>query len=94
MRLDTGIRIVDVLLGSSSHSAGAISVIDWQRAPLAELFFTCDEGERYELDICDRVISGTLLEKTLVITRGDTVVFVEHGDAQSQLESGGEQVRR
>jgi len=41
------------------------AVINWRTAPLAELFFAADEGETLELELEDRVITATLLQRSL-----------------------------
>jgi len=53
----------DVLLGRGAHAAEGLTVIDWQNAPLAEVFFACAEGEEYAVDLGDRTVEGTLLER-------------------------------
>ncbi len=81
LRLDTGFRETDVLLGSTAHHLDGLTVLDWSSAPLAELFFTADEGDAYELDLGDRIVRGRVLEKT-------AVEFVE--GRLSRVEGGGE----
>ncbi len=66
LRLDTGLREVDVLLGTASHVATGLSLIEWQNAPLAEVFFAFDEGEAYEVDLGERQVTGRVLQKSLV----------------------------
>lgn len=74
MRLDTGMRETDVLLAGASHILPGIAVIDWQAAPLAEVFFAHDEGEEYEVEVGDRMVSGRLLRKSeVVFERGELV---------------------
>jgi hypothetical protein len=74
MRLDTGARHLDVLLGNVSRTGPGLSLIDWQSAPLAEVFFSCGEGEDYELEVGERTVAGTLLEKNLLgFSRGELV---------------------
>lgn len=66
IRLRTTRRELDVLLGSANRGFSGGTIVDWQAAPLAEVFFLCDEGEAYEIDEADRSIVGTLLEKNLL----------------------------
>ena len=66
MRLLTPARTLELFLGNASLSVEGVSVIDFRQSPLAELFFTCDENEAYELDLGDRIVQGTLLEKSLI----------------------------
>ncbi len=55
-----------MLLSDRTKSSGPAPLVDWRTAPVAELFFSCDEGDEYELEVGERVISGRLLEKNLV----------------------------
>ena len=66
MRLLRGGRTRDVLLGATTFVGSDVTIIDWQHAPLAEIFFACPEGEEYEVDVGDRTVSGTLTERNLV----------------------------
>jgi DNA helicase-2/ATP-dependent DNA helicase PcrA len=66
MRLATGGRVLDVLLGPHTRTGGSVAIIDWRSAPLAEVFFSCGEGDDYEIDDGERTLSGTLIERNLV----------------------------
>lgn len=94
MRLRTERRELTVLLGSAQKAAGPLALIDWQTAPLAEVFFSCAEGERYELTIDERLVKGRLLQKALVRTEGGALaeLWCDAGhawrDAQGQWHSG------
>ncbi len=98
MRLHTGMREVDVLLGTASHvgaghHATALSMIEWQTAPLAEVFFGWDEGERYEVDLGERLVSGTLLHKTLCRFDGGELTEVVFGGVAWRRDPGGSEWR-
>jgi len=56
----------DILLGAGSFLSQGISLINWQTAPLSEVFFTCTEGEEYELEIGERSVFGKVVERNLV----------------------------
>jgi len=94
MRLKTERRELTVLLGSAQKADGPLALIDWQTAPLAEVFFSCDDGDRYELTIEERLVKGELLEKSLVRTEGGALaeLWCEAGhawrDAQGTWHSG------
>ena len=75
LRNDSG-RESDVLLGLGFRSAGAVTVIDWRTAPLAEVFFACAEGEEYEVNLGDRVVAGTVLQRNLVAFDGGELAEV------------------
>lgn len=94
MKLKTERRELTVLLGSTQKAEGPLALIDWQTAPLAEVFFACDEGARYELTIEERLVKGRLLEKSLVRLEGGALVelWCDDGhawrDAQGKWHSG------
>ena len=76
VRLATNARELDVLLGPQTHPTADVSMIDWQSAPLAEVFFACAEGESYELELGGRQVAGTVLRRTLVSFEGGELVDV------------------
>jgi hypothetical protein len=63
--LETAGHLRDVLLGAGSRSAPVVA-IDWQTAPLAQIFFTADEGQAYEVDVEARSVEGTLRQRNLL----------------------------
>lgn len=77
LRLRTPRRELEVLLGASNRGFSRGTIIDWQAAPLAEVFFLCDENEAYEIDEADRSITGTLLEKNLLTFEHGVLTRVE-----------------
>lgn len=66
LRLDSGGRRRDVLLGYQTRITSDLSILDWQNAPLAEVFFACSEGDTYEVEAGERVLEGTVLERNLL----------------------------
>jgi len=66
MRLETDGRVRDVLLGAQTRTGGGLVIIDWRDAPLAEVFFSCAEGDDYEIEVGERTLTGTLTERNLV----------------------------
>ena len=81
LRIETGGNVRDVLLGGSNRAAEGALLIHWQTAPLAEIFFTCGEGEEYEIEIDGRVAIGRLLEKNLLGFEGAELAWVATSDA-------------
>lgn len=61
-----GERINDLLLGNGRRLGAGASIIDWQTAPLAQIFFSHEEGEDYEVEIDGRTLEGQVLEKNLL----------------------------
>lgn len=77
MRVRIGERQRDLLLGNQTRSNQNLTIIDWQSAPLAEVFFSCAPGDDYEIDTGDRILTGTLLQRSLVQFSGGTLSAVE-----------------
>ncbi|AKT36832.1 ATP-binding domain-containing protein [Chondromyces crocatus] len=68
MRVRVGTRSRDVLLGARPllDTTAGVSLIDYRRAPLAEVFFTCLPGDDYEIDVDGRTVEGVLERRHLV----------------------------
>lgn len=76
----------DLLLSTRTQAAPGLALLDWQHAPLAEVFFGFDEGDAYEVELGDRVVGGTVLERNLVWFAPDGALV--------RLECGGGAVAR
>jgi len=72
MRIRAGGRVRDVLLGTSSfvEPSRGVVLVDWRKAPISEVFFTCDPGEEYEIEVDDRSVEG-VLERRHIVTFED-----------------------
>lgn len=77
MRLEGRRGTRDVLLGTASRSLPGAAIIDWERAPLAEVFFGTSPGEAYEVEHDGRILEGTLLEKALFTFEGAALREIE-----------------
>ncbi len=66
LRIQTGGRVRDIFLGDVGNPASRPPVVDWERAPLADVFFEAREGDDYELDLGDRSLEGQVLERNLL----------------------------
>src|SRR5687768_16032557 len=77
MRLRSGEKESDILLGTAKRLAPEVAIIDWQTAPLAEVFFAHEEGEDYAIESDGREIEGRLLEKHLLSFREGELVLIE-----------------
>ncbi|MCA2977013.1 MAG: ATP-binding domain-containing protein [Myxococcaceae bacterium] len=89
LKLETSRRVADVFLGDATHVDSNVSVLDAEAAPLAEVFFTTDEGQAYELEIEGRPIGGRLLQKHLLTFTGAALTGVVTPSAVFQREDGG-----
>lgn len=89
LRLETARRVTDVFLGDATQVDAEVAVIDADAAPLAEIFFTTDEGQLYEVEVDGRPISGRLLEKHLLTFEGGQLARVHAPEATfSRAEAG------
>jgi DNA helicase II / ATP-dependent DNA helicase PcrA len=75
LRVRTGGRLRDVLLGARAASHGDLVLVDWRTAPLSEALFGYEEGEDYEITLPDRTLEGTVVEQNLL--RGHDGALVE-----------------
>jgi DNA helicase II / ATP-dependent DNA helicase PcrA len=80
LKLETSRRITDVFLGDSTQVDSTVAIIDADVAPLAEVFFTTDEGHIYEVEVDGRPVSGKLLEKHLLTFEGGALSRVFAGE--------------
>lgn len=89
LRLDSGGRQRDVLLGYQTRITSDLSLLDWQNAPLAEVFFACTEGDEYEVEAGERVLAGTVLERNLLgFEHGELVDIVTAETSLSRRGTG------
>ena len=91
MRIRTSGRSRDVLLGTRSlvDPGRGVTLVDWRKAPISEVFFTCDPGEEYETEIeieIEAEASGRSLEG--ILERRHIVTF-ENGVLVSVSVPGG-----
>lgn len=90
MRLLREGRTRDVLLGGKTLVSSDITIIDWQNAPLAEVFFACREGEEYEVEAGDRTLAGTLTQRNLLdFERGELVEIITQNVTLSRRNRAG-----
>ncbi len=75
MRIRAAGRSRDVLLGTRSfvEPGAGVTLVDWRKAPISEVFFTCDPGEEYEIEAPGRSLEG-VLERRHIVTFEDGVL--------------------
>lgn len=88
LRVRTGGRIREVLLGARAASHGDLVLVDWRSAPLCEALFGYEEGEDYEIALHDRTLQGTVLEQNLLRGHEGALVEVLTPEARVWLEAG------
>lgn len=77
MRIESGGRARDVVLGDGGRMVGRVVQIDHATAPLAEVFYGGRPGEAYEVEVGERVVEGVLVDRALVRWAGGALVEVE-----------------
>lgn len=76
LRVRTGNRMREVLLGARAASHGDLVLVDWRTAPLAEALLGYEEGEDYEIVLPDRTLEGAVVEQNLLHGREGELVEV------------------
>lgn len=76
MKIQQGGKSKDIYLGHASFSDRQIDakIVDWKEAPIAKVFYGYDEGENFDLELEEREVEGTLLEKA-VLTVVDGILY-------------------
>lgn len=77
LRVESGGRKRDLLFGPRASLDRGVTLLAWSTAPLARVLFGYDEGEDYELEIEDRSVEGTVLEKHLLFLENGELVALE-----------------
>src|SRR6476646_65893 len=77
LKLESGGKRLDVLLGGSRRLEPGVSIVDWRTAPLARVFFSSDEGDPYEVESDGRLLEGVGLEKNLLGFSGGELAWIE-----------------
>lgn len=90
MRLRSNGRCRDVLLGDRGFldPGRGVAIVDWRRAPIAEVFFTCDPGDDYEIEVDGRVIEGVLERRHIVTFEGGALSSISMASGSLQRGSG------
>jgi len=77
LRVRTAAGERDVLLADRSWTGDDLALVDWRTAPLAEVFFTCDVGDDYEVERDDRLLTGTVVRRHLVHVDAGELVGID-----------------
>ena len=70
LRVETERGERSYLLGPRTQLDAETPMLDWRTAPLAGAFFHDRPGETYELEIGDRIATGRVVERWLLVGRG------------------------
>jgi DNA helicase-2/ATP-dependent DNA helicase PcrA len=86
MRVRTAGRSRDVLLGGRSFvdTVHGVTIVEWRKAPIAEVLFACEPGDDYEIEVDGRTLEGVLEQVHLLgFTKGElSSISVEGGALQ------------
>ncbi|HEY5948501.1 MAG TPA: ATP-binding domain-containing protein [Kofleriaceae bacterium] len=64
----------EYLLGPRTDPSATPPLLDWRTSPLAEAFFRAGPGEPFELEVGERVTSGTVTARVVIAEHGKTLV--------------------
>lgn len=80
-------KIKDYFLGHVSFLSAAYKtrILDWKKAPLAQVFYQNREDEEFFIELDQGDISGTLKQRCLLSVQKGRLVRVERGDCIFQL---------
>jgi len=92
LRIESGGRVRDVFLGGSAAPSARPPIVDWESAPLADVFFETREGEAYELELGDRILEGRVLERNLLRMEAGELVELLTEQGSCRLGPDGLQV--
>jgi superfamily I DNA/RNA helicase len=80
LRVRSRERVRDYLLANVTLTTDAVTVLNWQSAPLAEAFFACPAGSDYEIRAGERTLTGEVLARNLIeLDAGELVTVTGEG---------------
>lgn len=72
LRLREAGRERDVCIGKATCIRGGVRVVDWRHAPVSQLFYRYEQGDRYEEELGGRTVSGeVVVRRTVAIRAGE-----------------------
>jgi DNA helicase-2/ATP-dependent DNA helicase PcrA len=66
----------DVLIGARSYldSTQGIRIVDWRQAPVSRIYYRYSEGDKYEEELGDQLVDGSVVTRRgVTIVRGELV---------------------
>ena len=79
----------NILIGPETVIGSEITIIDWQKAPMAEVFFAFREKEEYELEINGQLLTGKLLQRNLITLSRDGIELIVTQDCTLRRSENG-----
>lgn len=81
LRVRSGGRTRELILGAGSLIAGTAVLLDWEQAPLAEVFLAHEIGDEYDLELDERhAVEGTVLDRAILRSRDGELVEIDDGE--------------
>jgi DNA helicase-2/ATP-dependent DNA helicase PcrA len=77
LRLREGGRERDVCIGKATCIRGGVRVVDWRHAPVSQLFYRYEQGDRYEEELGGRNVSGEVVARRTVSIRSGALERVD-----------------
>jgi DNA helicase-2/ATP-dependent DNA helicase PcrA len=72
LRLREAGRERDVCIGKATCIRAGVRVVDWRHAPVSQLFYRYEQGDRYEEELGGRTVSGEVtVRRTVAIRAGE-----------------------
>jgi DNA helicase-2/ATP-dependent DNA helicase PcrA len=77
LRLSENGRERDVCIGKATCIRGGVRVVDWRHAPVSQLFYRYEQGDRYEEELGGRLVSGEVVARRTVSIRDGALERVD-----------------
>jgi DNA helicase II / ATP-dependent DNA helicase PcrA len=77
LRLRENGRERDVCIGKATCIRGGVRVVDWRHAPVSQLFYRYEQGDRYEEELGGRNVAGEVVVRRTVSIRGGALERVD-----------------
>jgi DNA helicase-2/ATP-dependent DNA helicase PcrA len=89
MRLRESGRERDVCIGKATCIRDGVRVVDWRHAPVSQLFYRYEQGDRYEEELGGRVVAGEIVARRTVAIRDGALERVDAPEGSFVREAGG-----
>lgn len=82
-------RTRELILGGQSLVAGELALLDWERAPLAEVFISHTVGDEYEIELDERrTLEGAVLDRAILRWPGADALEIDDGERCLRFADG------
>ncbi len=77
LKLKEGRKSREVFLGKATRLDHGLRIVDWRHAPVSRIFYRYEEGDEYDEDFGDRIVSGEVVARRSVGIREGEVMRVQ-----------------